>query len=179
MALLLDNSVTLSAGLFRGTAQQWAAGFAPELAREVVSTSRELVQAALVSANGDARRIRDALATIFMSDSRLEAISATEGNQSGFGARACRGRLHPFGRFQAAVSANLENGPRCSGLRSLRAAGRTITRLLGLVRADGATDVPGMPMLDRVAQCQSVGGSVKARQARFLRPARRSAKLRG
>ncbi|HVX14364.1 MAG TPA: phage minor head protein [Pirellulales bacterium] len=78
VALLLDNAVVVSAGMFRGTAQQWAAGFAPELAREVVSTSQELVQAALASSSGDARRISDALATIFMSDARLEAVAATE-----------------------------------------------------------------------------------------------------
>lgn len=70
--------IVASAGAFGGTAQTWASAAADELASGVVQTSRKLASEAVSKAGDDPQKLREALALVFLSDSRLQSIAITE-----------------------------------------------------------------------------------------------------
>ena len=76
--LLIGNAVVVTAGAFEQAAQSWANQFAPELAKDVVDTSKRLADGILLDARGDRQALREGLATVFMADARLENIAITE-----------------------------------------------------------------------------------------------------
>jgi hypothetical protein len=77
-ALMIGNAIVLSQGAFEETARRWSEGMSRELAAQVVESSQRMTADAFAIAKGDGEKLAQALALVYMADSRLAAIAATE-----------------------------------------------------------------------------------------------------
>lgn len=77
-ALMIGQALFMSQGAFEETGQQWSEAMSQNLASEVVATSQRMTAEAFQLARGDRQKLAEALALVYMADSRLQAIAVTE-----------------------------------------------------------------------------------------------------